>query len=345
MLGTKSSDGLPGLSAPDARGIRRLKLSGSSLELELMIHGDPNSGRRPLLILNPIELPLPPSEQFCVTMWEAGYQVYFVRRPGYGKSPSLPQTLLTKGEVKNKSGIAVEAALMKVMIEELDLQDIVLLGVGTSNSVCTRLAQLSPNVSFTAYSNPLFNPGIWDVIRPDWLRRMIRQTVMTRSGMMIAARGLKAILRRDPLWFYNQFAQKSEGDIAYVNDHPEDFLSAGHLLQGLDPNHYFYELRTALIEDTRWSLDPEAPSNAVILSGVETTENWKKTITAEAERLGLPLVWAPSGDLFVAYASPQVLLETLAKKKRRDRSLSALVIRLGTGRDKYNPDCNRDDQE
>ena len=323
MLGSKSSDVFSRLGAPDARGIRRLTLSASSLELELMIHGEPNSGRRPLLILNPIELPLPPSERFCDTMWQAGYQVYFVRRPGYGKSPALPQTLLTKGEVKNKSGVAVEAALMKVMIEELDLQDIVLLGVGTSNSVCMRLAQLSPNVSFTVYSNPLFHPGIWDVIRPDWLRRMIRQTVMTRSGLMIAVRGLKAILNRDPLWFYHQFAQKSEGDRSYVKDNPEDFLSAGRLLQSLDPNHYFYELRTALIEDTSWSLDPEARSQAVILSGVETTENWKKNITAEAVRLGLPLVWAPSGDLFVAYTSPEVLLETLARKAPQHQSLNA----------------------
>lgn len=323
MLGSDASDGFSRLGAPNARGMRRLSLSESSLELELMIHGEPNSGRRPLLILNPIELPLPPSEQFCDTMWQAGFQVYFVRRPGHGRSASLPQTLLTKAEVKNKSGVAVEAALMKVMIEELDLQDIVLLGIGTSNSVCMRLAQLCPRVAYTVYSNPLFHPGIWDVIRPDWLRRMIRQTVMTKSGLMIAIRGLKAILRRDPLWFYNQFAQKSEGDQAYVKDNPEDFLSAGRLLQSLDPNHYFYELRTALIEDTKWSLDLKGRSNAVILSGVETTENWKKNITAEAEHLGLPLVWAPSGDLFVAYASPEVLLETLTKKAPRQQSLSA----------------------
>lgn len=313
MLGTSDLTALPVSNTPDKHGLRRLRLGASSIELELMIHGEPDAEKQPLLIINPIELPLPPSPKFCDRMMAAGYQVHFVRRPGFGRTPSLPKTLMTRREIKNKSGIAAEAAVLKLLIDELGLQDIILLGVGTSNSACMRLAQLSSKVAFTVFSNPLFHPGIWDVIRPDWLRRMIRQTVMTRSGLMIAVRGLKAILRRDEQWFYRQFAQKSLGDLAYIRENTEAFKDAGQLLLRLEPNLYFYELSNALIEDTSWNPETTSKLNAAILSGVETTDNWKQNISAEAERLSLPLHWAPSGDLFAAYASPDALLSTIAR--------------------------------
>jgi pimeloyl-ACP methyl ester carboxylesterase len=298
-----------------------MRVGESSIELELMIHGEPDAKKRPLLIVNPIELPLPPSPKFCDLMSAAGYQVYFVRRPGFGRTPSLPKSLMTRQEIKNKSGIAAEAAVLKILIDELRLKDVILLGVGTSNSVCMRVAQLSSAVTFTVFSNPLFHPGIWDVIRPEWLRRIIRQTVMTRSGLMIAVRGLKAILRRDEQWFYGQFAQKSRGDLAYIKENRDDFKAAGRLLSRMDPKLYFYELCNALIEDTRWNPETLSNLNAAILSGVETTENWKQNITVEAERLGLLLQWAPSGDLFVAYASPDTLLATIAEHTARVESV------------------------
>lgn len=313
MLGTSDLTPSPVSSAPDQHGLRRLRVGESSIELELMIHGEPDAQKQPLLIINPIELPLPPSPKFCDRMLEAGYQVHFVRRPGFGPTPGLPKSLMTRQEIKNKSGIAAEAAVLKILIDELGLRNVILLGVGTSNSVCMRLAQLSPEVSFTVFSNPLFHPGIWDVIRPEWLRRMIRQTVMTRSGLMIAFRGLKAVLRRDEQWFYRQFAQKSVGDLAYIEENRDDFKAAGRLLQRLDPKLYFYELYNALIEDTRWNPETVGKLNAAILSGVETTENWKQNITAEADRLGLPQRWAPTGDLFAAYTSPDTLLSTIAE--------------------------------
>ena len=311
MLGISDLTAEPMRDAPDPHGLRRLRVGSSSIELDLMIHGEPDAEKRPLLIINPIELPLPPSAQFCERMAKAGYQVYFVRRPGFGKTAGLPKTLMTKREIQNKSGIAAEAAVLKVLVDDLGLKDIVLLGVGTSNSVCMRLAQLSSEIRFTVFSNPLFHPGIWDVIRPDWLRRMIRQTVMTRSGLMIAVRGLKAVLRRDALWFYRQFAQKSTGDVAYIEENQDDFKAAARVLMRMDPNLYYYELSNALIQDTHWTPESLRDMNAAILSGVETTENWKQTISTEADRLGLPMHWAPSGDLFVAYASPEKLLDLI----------------------------------
>ena len=293
----------------DARGLKRVRLDNSSIELEVMIHGGERSDLPPLLIINSIEFPMPPSPAFCDTMQEAGYQVIFVRRPGFGYTRTLPLALLNKQEIKRHAPIVTEAALIKRLIDTMGLKTIRLLGLGTSNSICRRLLQMSDEIDVCVFSNPLFNPEIWDVIRPQWLKRMIRQTVLSRSGLKIAVRGLRAVLRRDAIWFYHQFSQKSAGDIAYVNANEADFRSAGKFLQELDPNVYYSELRSALIEDTKWPPDIVGNANAVILSGRETTTPWKASITAEAERLGLPITFADAGDLFVAYASPKTLIE------------------------------------
>lgn len=295
----------------DLRGLQRVRLGDTSIELEVMIHGGTVSNLRPLLIINSIEFPMPPSHAFCEKMRKAGYQVVFVRRPGFGHTRPLPAILMSKQGVEQHAPIATEAALIKLLIENLQLKHVSLLGLGTSNSICLRLNQMSDAIDFTVFSNPLFNPAIWDVIRPPWLKRMIRQTVLSRSGLKIAVRGLRAVLRRDPIWFYRQFAQKSAGDIAYIDANVMDFRSAGTLLQQLEPDLYFYELRSALIDDTEWNPNICRNVNAVILSGAETTEKWKASIVAEADRLGLPIVFANAGDLFVPYASPNLLLEVL----------------------------------
>ena len=295
----------------DMRGLQRVRLSDTSIELEVMIHGGTVSNLRPLLIINSIEFPMPPSHAFCEKMRQAGYQVVFVRRPGFGHTRSLPNILMSKQGIEQHAPIATEAALIKLLIDNLRLKHVCLLGLGTSNSICLRLSQMSEAIDFTVFSNPLFNPAIWDVIRPPWLKRMIRQTVLSKSGLKIAVRGLRAVLRRDPIWFYRQFAQKSTGDIAYVDANIMDFRNAGKLLQQLEPDLYFYELRSALIDDTDWNPDVCQSLNAAILSGTETTEKWKASIITEAARLGLPIVFANSGDLFVPYASPELLLEVL----------------------------------
>ena len=295
----------------DNRGMQRVRLGDTSLELEVMIHRTDLADRVPLLIINSIDFPMPPSHEFCEKMWAAGYQVIFVRRPGFGNTRALPTILMGKTEVKNHAPIAMEAVLIKLLIETLQLKNIRLLGLGTSNSVCLRLAQISNTIDQTVFSNPLFHPAIWDVIRPPWLKRMIRQTVISRSGLKIAVQGLRAVLRRDPIWFYRQFAQKSAGDLAYVDANETDFRDAGLFLQEMSPDLYYYELKSALVEDTSWNPQTCGTINAIILSVVETTTDWKTSITTEADRLGLPIVFAGAGDLFVPYASPDVLLEIL----------------------------------
>ena len=305
----------------DARGLQRVRLGDTSIELEVMIHGGELSQLTPLLIINSIDYPMPPSNVFCEKMREAGYQVIFVRRPGFGHTRPLPSALMGKQEIERHAPTATEAALIKLWIDSMGLKDVRLLGLGTSNSICLRLKQMSDAIDFVVFSNPLFNPAIWDVIRPAWLKRMIRQTVLSKSGLKIAVRGLRAILRRDSLWFYRQFAQKSAGDVAYIKANESDFLTAGMFLQKLQPDLYFYELRSALIDDTEWNPAHFRDMDAVILSGTETTENWKASIVAEADRLGLPIIFANAGDLFVPYASPDSLVEIL---KQHSSKVAAL---------------------
>ena len=298
-------------------------MTGTSLELEVMIHRQKLANRTPLLIICSIDFPVPPSIAFCEMMWQAGYQVVFCRRPGFGHLPGLPEALLAKPQVKNQSAIASESALFSLLINTLELENFVLLGLGTSNSICYRLLQLHPEVKFCIFANPLFHPAIWNVIKPAWLKQMIRQTLMSRSGLKIAVSGLKAVLGRDPIWFYRQFAQKSPGDQDYVKQNEADFRTAGLLLQNISAKTFYYDLQNALVEDTRWDPEITRTLNAVILSGEETTEKWKASIISEANRLGLAITFAKAGDLFVPYVSPDVLLEVLNAHAPADAGISS----------------------
>ena len=49
----------------DARGLQRVRLGDTSIELEVMIHGGKLSKLIPLLIVNSIDYPMPPSPAFC----------------------------------------------------------------------------------------------------------------------------------------------------------------------------------------------------------------------------------------------------------------------------------------
>ncbi|MEL7547923.1 MAG: hypothetical protein AAGJ84_14820 [Pseudomonadota bacterium] len=313
--GPKRTEGMMEQNGGDPRQMRRVAVGSLPLEVEVMIYGQTLGDLKPLLILNSIELPMPPSKAFCDQLWEAGYQVIFCRRPGFGRTRGLPSPLLTDLEIRNSAATAAETAVFSTLIETLGLQDIVLMGLGTSNSVCLRLAQLSPEIRFCVFANPLFHPTIWDVIRPPWLMRMIRQTVSSRAGLKIAVKGLRAVLRRDTLWFYRQFAQKSAGDQAYIDANTLDFKHAGLYLQKLKPETYFYDLKTSLIDDTKWDAERCKKISGTVLCGRETTTTFKTAIEAEASRLGFPIVFASSGDLFVPYVSVDELIQILAARE------------------------------
>lgn len=306
----------------DPRAMTSVTIGATSIAIDVMIYRGKLSDLQPLVIINSIDLPMPPSEAFCERMWTAGYQVIFFRRPGFGGAPGLPAALLSESEIKNRAAVTMEAALFKLLIETLGLQNIILIGLGTSNPVCFRLSKMSADIQFSVFANPLFNQGVWDIIRPPWLQSMIRQIIGSRSGLKIAVQGLKAILRRKPISFYHQFAQKSAGDRAYILANETDFKDAGRLLQNVSADTAFYDLRMSLIEDTLLEQGYFDDVDAVILSGVETTEMWKNHIRSEAERLAVSVVFAPSGDLFVPYASPDTLLDILDTVGSREQHIS-----------------------
>lgn len=312
----------------DPRALKLVSIGNTSIEIEVMIYRQVLGSLRPLVIVSSIDLPMPPSCEFCEQMWQAGYQVICIRRPGFGRTADLPSILLDSREVKNLAPVGAETVLLRLLVDSMGLKDLVLMGLGTSNSICFRLAQICPEIALSIYANPLFHPAIWDVIRPAWLRRMIRQTLLSKSGLKIAMSGLRAVLRRDPIWFYKQFAQKSPGDVAYVAKNLKDFEQAGLYLQRISPETMYYELQTALIEDVHWQASVTRASNAVILSGAETTRNWKREITKEADRLGLPIVFAPAGDLFVPYVSPETLRSILEGRLRDSETADAKTLSL-----------------
>ena len=83
----------------------------------------------------------------------------------------------------------------------------------------------------------------------------------------------------------------------------------------MTPQTVFYDIRMSLVMDPFRKDDFFDGTEAVILSGSETTERWQSQLNQEAERLNLPVVYAPAGDMFVPYASPQTLIEILPKPR------------------------------
>jgi len=297
------------------RAMRPVRISGSSIEVDVMIYRGGLSALRPLIVINSLDFPMPPSDTFCQLMWQAGYQTIFVRRPGFGSTRGLPDALLADDSVQNGAAIVGEAALINALIKTMGLEDVVLLGIGSANPVCYRLSKLNPNIKLSIFANPTFNQDIWDVFRPQWLQAMLRQTLISKSGLKIATQGLKAILKKRPIWFFKQVVQKSAGDVEYVTQNSEDFIEASRLLQNVTPQTVFYDVRMSLVTDPFLKDDFFHETSAVILSGSETTERWQSQLNQEADRLGLPVIYAPAGDMYVPYASPETLIDILPKPR------------------------------
>ena len=296
------------------RAMQSIRVSGSSINIDVMIYKGALTDLRPLLIINSLDLPMPPSETFCDEMWETGYQVIFVRRPGFGSTRALPAALLADDAVQSGAAAVAEAALINALIQTLGLDDLVLMGIGSANPVCFRLSKLNSDIKLSIFANPTFNQDIWDVFRPQWLQAMLRQTLISKSGLKIATQGLKSILRSRPVWFYKQLVQKSAGDLKYVIDNTQDFEISSKLLQNVTPETVFYDIRMSLVADPLLKDDFFKGTRAVILSGSETTERWQSQLNQEADRLGMPVVYAPAGDMFVPYASTQSVIDILTSQ-------------------------------
>lgn len=317
----------PSASAADARPIQDesstelTSIGSGSLALRVIIHRSKISELRPMVIVNSVDFPMPPSEAFCERMWAEGYQVIFIERPGFGSSPGLPRSLSSDQNIKSGAAVTTEAALIYALLQEMQLKNIVLLGMGSANPVCYRLARLHPEIELSIYSNAMFNQDIWGVFRPKWFQAMLRQTVGSKAGLYFATYGLKYQLRKAPLTFYRQLLQKSPGDLRYFEDNKPEFVKASRLIRKIDASTFNYDLKMSLSTDPLLHDNFFTGVNAVILSGQETTDLWQSQLEKEAHRLGLEVEYAPSGDLYAPYVSPEKLLKVIGDRSRARQRL------------------------
>lgn len=298
-----------------------ITLVGSSISLRVMIFRGHISQLRSLVILNSVEYPMPPSVEFCEKMWANGLQVVFIERPGFGSTRSLPKALFTAELVANGATATAEAVLLQKLIRQLELKNPVLLGMGSANPVGFRLTMIEPSISLSVYSNVVFNEDILDVFRPRWLQQMFRQMVQSKAGLKITSLGFKHRLRRKPIEFYRQLMHQSEGDITYLNSNQKDFLDAADLFQRIDHSLINFDMKMSLTTDQLLRDNFFGGSNAVALSGIETPEHWQAQLNSETARLGIPVVYAPSGDFLAPYASPDFLVSVI--KEHTDISVGS----------------------
>ncbi len=293
------------------RSFQTIKVGEEAFEFEVMLYGDDQVSRQPLLIFHSIEFPMPPSDAFCQIMWDAGLQVIFVRRPGYGKTSRMPRILMSKGPITSGATAIAEAAMWRTLIEKLDLDNIVLMAVGSSNPICFRLVHMLRNLDRVIFVNPIFNQDIMQVFQPAWFREMLKQIISFKGGVRVAEAGMKLLIKNDAIAFYRSILRKSPGDMAYVDDHADDYSKAGQLALETDGGMLYYDAIMSLTPDAMLKDGYFNSLNASILIGAETTDHWRSEMEKEAGRLGLPLRRTKIGDIFCAYASPHDVLEAI----------------------------------
>nr|WP_070959343.1 alpha/beta fold hydrolase [Hyphomonas sp. Mor2] len=299
------------------RAFQPIRLEPSALTLDVMIYGGARNGLRPVIMFNSLEFPMPPSVEFCESLKAAGYQVIFVRRPGFGNSTPLPDAVFNPNAIKQGIATITEAAILNRLIDYLGLDDTVLIGLSTANATAYRLTHLSRRISFSMFAAPIIQQNILEVFRPDWFQAMLRQILTSRSGVSAATMGFKFQLRRNPLSFYQQFMRKSAGDLAYLRNNSSDAEAAGLSLQSASTMSVLHDISVTLMPDGVISDRYFEGSNSVLLSGSETMQDWQSALHSEADRLGLPVEYAPRGDWFVVQSCPDEIVAIIEKYSSR----------------------------
>lgn len=310
-LSEASMDTSPQVRSPRVESM--ISLGDSNIALRVMIYRGYVSELQPLVILNSVEYPMPPSIAFCEQMWANGFQVIFIERPGFGSSAAMPRVLFTEELIAKGATASTEAVLIQKLITQLELKPFILLGMGSSNPVCYRLSLISERAAFAVFSNVVFNKDILDVFRPKWLQQMFRQMVHSKAGLKIASAGIKYRMRRKPLEFYRLLMHQSAGDVTYVDKNPADFVAAGQLFQHIDHATLDYDMRMSLKPDLILKDGLFAGRDAIAFSGTETPDHWRAQLDSEADRLGIPVAYAPSGDFLAPYASVDFFLSLIKK--------------------------------
>ncbi|MEO1662031.1 MAG: hypothetical protein AAFR51_13650 [Pseudomonadota bacterium] len=298
-----------------AREFKQLSVGEQIFQFDMMIYRGELHDKRPLVILNSIEFPVPPSTAFCEMMWAHDIQVIFIRRAGYGASSPLPDALIRAQAIKEGATAAAEAAILRQLLAKMRLENIILLPMGSANPVAFRLIHMAPEIELSILSNPIFNQDVMQVFRPDWFQSMLRQLITSRSGLHVAAQGMKLLVRRDSVSFYKQIFQGHPEDIAYVDANPDDYKDAGKYLLDTDPSLLYYDALMCLLPDPLLKDTYFDGRDVMVMVGEHSGAYWKDQMQQEADRLGLPMVYAPNGDLFSGYASPRTVIEIIEQNK------------------------------
>lgn len=283
---------------------------------EVMIYGGKVKDLQPLLIFHSIEFPVPPSEAFCDLLWDAGLQVIFVRRAGYGRSTALPRALIENVTITSGATAMAEAVMLRKLISTLDLENIIVLAMGSSNPVIYRLVHIAPEIVFTVFANPMFNQDIWQVFTPHWFRSMLKQIVSSKSGLTVAYQGMKLLIRKDPIAFYKHIYSKNVYDLKYIRANEDDYRLAGAFALETDAAQLYYDTMMCLSNDPTLKDGFFDGINGTALIGAESSQHWRNEMKREAARVGLPVVHAPKGDLFCAYCSPNTLLDLIQEQAK-----------------------------
>lgn len=305
-----------------ARTFQTIKVGEQGFSFDVMIYGGAPNARQPLLILHSIEFPMPPSETVCQLLWDAGLQVVFVRRPGYGNTSPMPAAMMTEATIAAGATAMAEAAIILSLIRTLELENIILLAVGSSNPICYRLVHMIRDLEKVVFVNPAFNQDILPVFQPDWFRETLKQLIGSSGGLHFAEMGMKLMIRKNPIGFYQSILKKSPGDMAYVEANIGDYEQAASLALQVPPGRLYYDAAMCLNPDSLLKDRYFDGLNAAILIGPETTEHWRDQMKMEADRLSLPLYRTQTGDVFCAYASPDDLIALIHDEMSADLTLA-----------------------
>lgn len=312
---SNETDRQENISSEIGRSFRLFNFSDGGAALDILIYKEGAVERRPLIILHSIEFPIPPSADFCERMYQAGFQVIFIRRAGFGRSTSLPSVLYAENLVSIGATITAEAALIVRLIELLSLRDAILLAVSSAAPLGCRLAAMSQRISQVLLSNPRLNRTAWDNSRPGWFRDTLEQVMKNRSGLRLAERGMKFLIKRDPVSFYGQFLKESPGDLKYLEENQQDFLAAKDLLLQIALDVLFSETKINMSHDPFLTDRCFEGLSTIVFAGPESTESWRRGLQIEAERTGAAFEVAPHGDLFSAYVSPDFVIDAVTKRR------------------------------
>jgi len=275
---------------PLGRQVNRFQNEQSSLEY--IVDGAPEL--RPLVVVQSMEFCCWPTEVFCRAARSAGFFVISIRRPGFGANSPLTDR-------------EAQARLIRSFLEELNLEDVVLVGTGCSNPICERVTLSGDSrITFSIFANCCFNYDQMGEFQPEWIAKALEQALVSQAGGRLSLMALKSswgIFGQD--WVFENLWRKSIGDIAYLRNNRELMLEAISMLQArLDVPTFTFELRNALLEDPILTDGCFKDVPALALSGNETTSSWKNGVESESARLGLPPVaYLSSGDMSVVFQS------------------------------------------